>query len=144
MTVDPFADLATNLCVVGGRLARRMRHLYADGELAFPEISVLARLHTSGPCSQSELSNHEKLLPQALVPTLASLERRGFIVRGRDARDRRKTTITLTAAGTAALASQAQSVTQSIGHALSNALAPDERAQLTAAMPLLARIADLL
>ncbi|MCL6509574.1 MAG: MarR family transcriptional regulator [Anaerolineae bacterium] len=63
----------------------------------------LLRILASEPCTLSELSNRMMLTPSTLVPAVDKLEREGYVVRGKDPSDRRRTPLTVTNAGRQAL-----------------------------------------
>jgi len=54
----------------------------------------LLRILASEPCTLSELSNRMMLTPSTLVPAVDKLEREGYVVRGKDPSDRRRTPLT--------------------------------------------------
>lgn len=68
------------------------------------EYSILSILETDGPGSQQELARLLGKVPAIVVSAVDSLERRGLVERTRDPADRRRTRVTLTAAGTDTLA----------------------------------------
>jgi DNA-binding MarR family transcriptional regulator len=81
----------------------------ADGQLAASgldarDYSVLAILSADGPGTQHEIARLLGKAPGIVVAVVDQLERNGLVERNRDPRDRRRSRVTLTAAGTAALA----------------------------------------
>jgi MarR family transcriptional regulator, organic hydroperoxide resistance regulator len=65
------------------------------------EWSALRVLWRSDPPTQVELAEQLAVEKASVTPVLAGLERKGLVRRGRDAEDRRKTPIHLTARGRA-------------------------------------------
>jgi DNA-binding MarR family transcriptional regulator len=65
---------------------------------------VLAVLSADTPPSQQELADLCGLLPAQVVLAIDELERRGLVARQRSETDRRRSVVTLTAAGTEVLA----------------------------------------
>jgi len=63
----------------------------------------LLRLLRDHPYTSSELSRKMLLTPATLVPAVDALERYGFVERGRDPHDRRRTPLVVTDAGRALL-----------------------------------------
>ncbi len=59
----------------------------------------LLRLLRDHPYTSSELSRKMMLTPATLVPAVDALERQGFVERGRDPHDRRRTPLVVTDAG---------------------------------------------
>src|SRR5262245_43224011 len=97
---DP-SDLARDLRLAVGRLARRLRRLYGHtGEgLSFLELAVLHRLDASGATSPGELAGDEGVTSAAVAATLTQLERQRLVTRSRTAEDGRRVVVAITAAG---------------------------------------------
>ena len=74
---------------------------------ALPGMSLLQygllRMLASEPCTLSELSSRMMLAPSTLVPAVDKLEQEGYVVRGKDPSDRRRTPLNVTSAGRQAL-----------------------------------------
>jgi DNA-binding MarR family transcriptional regulator len=68
-----------------------------------PGFAVMAALDEFGPASQSEVSRRLRFDPSDLVAIIDALEEAGWVIRGRDERDRRRHQLRLTDAGRAAL-----------------------------------------
>jgi DNA-binding MarR family transcriptional regulator len=68
-----------------------------------PGFAVMAALEEFGPASQSEVSRRLRFDPSDLVAIIDALEEEGWVIRGRDERDRRRHALRLTDAGRAAL-----------------------------------------
>jgi MarR family transcriptional regulator, lower aerobic nicotinate degradation pathway regulator len=90
-----------------GELARRAQLLVGE-ELAQEGVrrqhfAVLTSLAEQGAASQAELGRRLWIDRSDLHAIVGELERDGFVARVRDARDRRRNVVTLTAAGAAAL-----------------------------------------
>jgi DNA-binding MarR family transcriptional regulator len=74
--------VAHDLRLAVGRLARRLRQLYAQGrgdQLTFTELAVLSRLHRDGPASASQLANGERVTAQAIGTAIGALHQRGLV-----------------------------------------------------------------
>lgn len=63
----------------------------------------LLRALSRGSFTSSELSKKFVLDPSTLVPVIDALERKGYVVRGKDPNDRRRVPLSLTDAGSAVL-----------------------------------------
>jgi DNA-binding MarR family transcriptional regulator len=136
---------ASELRVAVGRIARRMRQLYAthDDVVSFTETAVLSRLNSDGPSSPSVLAGREQVTAQAITQVVNLLERREFITRRPDPNDGRRTIVAISAAGEAVLADREQVVHRRLLHALDR-LSSAERRRLAETIPLLERIAEAL
>jgi DNA-binding MarR family transcriptional regulator len=143
---DEAAKVAHDLRLAVGRLARRLRQLYAQhrgDQLSFTELAVLSRLHRDGPATASRLANGERVTAQAVGAAIGALHQRGLVQRTPDPHDRRKTIVSLTDPGRSAFTVREQAVIDRMVQAVSGCTAA-ERRQLAAAAPLLERLAGLL
>ena len=71
----------------------------AEAGLRPPSYGVLMTIDRLGPVSQKQISDQMALDPSDLVGVIDVLEGAGFLVRSRDPEDRRRYSLTLTAAG---------------------------------------------
>ncbi len=131
-----------------GRLARRLRQLVAgqqhtDG-ISFTETAVLNRLERDGPASPGALAGTERVTIQAIAGVVTALARRGLVRRTRDAADGRRSVVSITASGRAALDSREELIMRRLRDALANEFTDAERRCLADAVPLLERLADRL
>ncbi|MEV0736450.1 MarR family transcriptional regulator [Streptomyces sp. NPDC050549] len=85
------------------RLNRRLRQERGDGGLTPNQLIVLGHLHRNGSATPGEVAVAERQRPQSLTRTFAELEAEGLIAREPSAVDRRRSVLTLTAAGRQAL-----------------------------------------
>jgi DNA-binding MarR family transcriptional regulator len=135
------AQMAAELKVVVGRIARRLRQAHAAGELTLSEASVLSRLDRQGPASPGVLAEEEGVRPQAMAATLAALGQRGLVDRTPDPADGRRVVMSITAAGRALVSDRRSVSVQRIAHVLDDVFTPTERRKLLAVLPLLDRLA---
>jgi DNA-binding MarR family transcriptional regulator len=141
-TMDPKLQKASaDLKVALGRIVRRLRQGYVDGELTMSEHSVLARIDHEGPATPGALANLEHVRPQAMGVLLAALVERGLVARRPDDEDGRKVLMSVTEAGMALLTDRRSHTTQRIAAVLED-YSPAEMDTLLAAIPLLERLAD--
>lgn len=137
---------ALDLRLAVGRIARRIRQLYATGdpasEAGFIEIALLSSLERKGPLTSKALAELEKVTPQAIGSALSTLEQRGYVARTIDSDDRRRVVTAITEAGRATLASREQVISEHITRALRQGFDADERRQIAAVIPLLERLSD--
>jgi DNA-binding MarR family transcriptional regulator len=130
--------------VAVGRIDRRLRQTHAVGEVTQSEVSVLARLDHDGATSPGVLAELERVRPQAMATTLATLEEDGLVHRRPDPEDRRRTVVTVTAAGRKVLLNCHSESTQRLVAVLDAEFTARERRKLVAVLPLLDRLADRL
>jgi DNA-binding MarR family transcriptional regulator len=135
-------QLATDLRLALGRIARRMRRFYVDADEgpSFLELAVMHRL-MRGDAFPNELAGDEGVTSAAVASSLKSLEARGLVSRERDDADRRRVSVTLTAAGKHTLRRRDDASVARLAEVLAH-LTVAERQHLAAAVPLLERIAS--
>ena len=137
---------AVDLRLAVGRIARRIRQIYATGdpgsEAGFIEIAVLSSLERKGPLTSKALADLERVTPQAIGSTLSALEERGYVTRNTDPDDRRKVITAITESGRATLTSREQAIGEHMTRALSDGFNAAERRQIATVIPLLERLAD--
>ena len=124
------------------RLVRRLRLERADEALSLFKLSILGILYRKGPVTATDLATRESIRPQSLTRLLASLEKRGFVSRQPDKRDRRRLLITLTAEGKKALAADVRRKEAWLSKKMKQALSPDECGLLLRASRLLDRLTE--
>jgi DNA-binding MarR family transcriptional regulator len=142
-TSERAAGLASALRLAVARITRRLRQAHAVGDVSLSGVSVLARLAADGPDSPGSLADLERVRPQAMATTLAVLEQRGLVRRTPDPTDGRRSIVTVTDDGRAMLAARRSESVQRLADVLDE-FTPQERATLTAALPLLDRLAERL
>ncbi|QUQ62329.1 MarR family winged helix-turn-helix transcriptional regulator [Kutzneria sp. CA-103260] len=124
-------------------LVRRVRQVPVGGGLTMPERTALSCLERTGPTTSAALAREVQVTAQAMGETLGALGSRGLIERRRDPEDRRRAVLTVTEAGVQALKDRRNARAELIAKALaSGAFTPGELEQLTAAAPLLERLAQ--
>ena len=144
MAEDPDPDLnaiAETLRESVGLLLRRLRQMPALGELTLPESAALTRLDRGGPTTASALARLERISPQSIGATLAALEARGLVERHSDPGDGRRVVLSVTEAGHKTMRNRRNARTEHLARALSTGFSRAELDLLTAAAPLLERLA---
>jgi DNA-binding MarR family transcriptional regulator len=96
------------LALLGHHAMRRLREVHTRHELSPRQFQLLGLLHESGPLGQRELGQLMEIDPSILVTLLNPLEAEGLLSRRRDAVDRRRHLVTLTARGERRLAAAAR------------------------------------
>jgi DNA-binding MarR family transcriptional regulator len=141
---EPVRATAARLRVAIGAFKRRAQETAREGDLSSPQLTALSRLDRLGPTTTAELARREQITPQAMGATIASLERRGLVVRGSDDADARRSVLALTPAGRTAIHSGRSALVDRLTAALEGSFTADEVALLDTATPLIERLADLL
>src|SRR5436305_13060977 len=95
-------ELASDVRLLVGRLARRMRQEAAGG-LTPSELSALATIEELGPIQLGDLARVESVAPPTMTRAAGRLEDRGLVRRGPDSADGRVVLVEATAAGRRAL-----------------------------------------
>jgi DNA-binding MarR family transcriptional regulator len=136
-------ETATRLRVGIGAFKRRTQVSLAEGDLAAPQLTALYRLERFGPVTTAELARREQITPQAMGATIASLEERGLVSRHPDPVDGRRSMLSLTPTGRAAIGSGRSAVVDKIAAVLAESFTREEIATLDAAAALIERLAEL-
>jgi len=138
-------DLLTSATAVrqgAMRLARRLRIERLEPAQTSLEMGILARLNRRGPTTPGALAAAERIQPQSLTRTLASLERQNLAVRQPDDRDRRRSLLAITEAGRQALARDMRGRDAWLARAMARRLTRAEQELLRIAGELMDRLAD--
>jgi DNA-binding MarR family transcriptional regulator len=142
-TLAPVVTPPAELCIPRGAQGRTALLLVGAGSLLSAigddklaasgldsrEYSILSILDTDGPGSQQELARLLGKAPAIVVAAIDDLEKQGFVTRTRDPADRRRSRVTLTKAGSRALA-QADELAEAAVAELLSGLDTDELRQL--------------
>ncbi|MGB0093395.1 MAG: MarR family winged helix-turn-helix transcriptional regulator [Solirubrobacteraceae bacterium] len=90
----------------------------ADAGVNAREYAILAILSSDGPGSQLELATLLGKAPGVIVGVVDALQERGLVMRARDPDDRRRSRVTLTEAGSSALARADELAAATLGDVL--------------------------
>lgn len=137
-------ETASRLQVAIGAFKRRTREAPAGGGLSGPQLTALSRLDRLGSMTTAELARREQISPQAMGTTIASLENLGLVARSADAADARRSILSLTPEGLAAIRTGRNALVDRITAILEESFAAAEIEILAAAAPLIERVADQL
>ncbi|MCK2222046.1 MarR family transcriptional regulator (plasmid) [Actinomadura sp. ATCC 31491] len=110
--------------------------------LSFTTLSVLHTLAGQGPKRLTDLAAGEQVTQPAITQMVAKLEREGLVERRPDPSDRRAVLVRVTEAG-AAIVHGRRADRRAHLTDLTAALTPAERASIAAALPALARLAEV-
>jgi len=128
------------------RLSRRLRlERPGPSERGEPllRLSVLAHLSRRGPLTPGELAAAERVRPQSLTRTLASLEGEALITRQSHPADGRRSLMAVTEAGRLVLSRDLRQRDAWLALAMAGHLTPTERELLLLAGQLLERLAEV-
>ena len=123
------------------RLARRLRLERAEGDLTDSQLSVLFVLWKEGAQTLRTLAEHERVTPPSMNRTVNALVEAGLASRSDAPDDGRKVVVKATEAGIAIAHETKRRRAAWFSHQL-EALDGGERALLSAAAPLLQKLAD--
>jgi DNA-binding MarR family transcriptional regulator len=118
-----------SLAKVGAIILEMADEALAETGLDGRSYCVLATLAVDGPDSQHELAALMGIAPGVMVAELDQLEAVGLVERNRDPKDRRRTRVTLTTKGDAALAA-ADAIADTVTADLLSGLSRSELTQL--------------
>ena len=119
------------LAILGEAVMPRLRAACAALDLTPRRFHLLLLLHDKGPMSQTDLHQAMRIDPSALVQLLNPLEATGLVARRREAWDRRRHVVSLTAAGERRLVEAAEALSE-LEEELLGALTGEQRRQLVA------------
>lgn len=123
------------------RLSRRVRHESLGGDVTSSMLSALATVDRRGPLTLGELAAAERMQPPSMTKIVARLEESGLLVREIDARDRRVARVQVTREGRRFINRSRSRGSAYIAARLAT-LAPEERAVVEAALPVLERLLE--
>jgi len=143
MSIEPGNFIATVRFIRYGvmHLAQRMRLERTDDALNPSKLILLGWLMRKGPLTPGELAALERVRPQSLTRTLASLEEDGLISRRAGVNDRRQSIITITERGYAAFSHDMRERDTWLATVMMQKLSPTEREILRLATQLMERLA---
>lgn len=130
----------TRLRVAIARLSRRLRRNEMAG-LTPTQLAALSTVERSGPLRLGDLAAAEGIAPSTLTRLVSVLEESGYVQRDTDPRDARASTLAITAKGHAVLENLREESTAFLTESL-RLLTAEQRAALSAALPVLEQLAD--
>lgn len=137
-----FVDAVLDLMRAARRTGGAARTAQEDG-ISVPQLVVISAVDAVGDRGVSAVADRAGLAQPTVTRALATLERRGMVVRTPHSRDGRSTCIALTAAGQVVLKEKRQEI---IGHfaELWKTLGPEEREHAVSLVSQLSIITDRL
>jgi DNA-binding MarR family transcriptional regulator len=136
----PCEILASDLREVTSALVRRLRAESAGQALSMSQAEVLVRLHKLGPLTVADLARGERVTPQSMGTTVASLEEADLVARTADPNDARRWNASLTEAGKRVLLEGRAARQAWLSRALEERLAAGEQRHLAEAIGLLRKV----
>jgi DNA-binding MarR family transcriptional regulator len=143
-TAPDAMEVAGALRVAMGLVVRKLRQAPIAGELTMAESSALSSLERGGPATSSDLARLDRISPQSMGVTVASLLDRGLVERSRDPEDGRRIVLSITEAGVRTVRGKRGARTEAIAAALRDGFSDAELGQLQAAAALIQRLAEKL
>ncbi|MCU1413464.1 MAG: MarR family transcriptional regulator [Microbacteriaceae bacterium] len=123
------------------RLARRIRSMQADEDVTEGQRSVMFTLANNGPQTLGSLSEHERVTPPSMNRTINALVDAGLVTRVTATDDARKVRLDLSDSGREFIQETRRRRDAWFTQKLDE-LAPEERAILDEAEPILRALAD--
>lgn len=122
-------------------LRASMRTEYPWETLPIAQVEILQSLAEAEPARAGELAERLRLAPNTVSGLISRLMTAGLVDRSTDATDRRVSVVQLTQPGRERLAAWQEAHERRIGAAL-DALSPEHRAALGAALPAMAELVE--
>jgi DNA-binding MarR family transcriptional regulator len=136
---------AVRLILAVTRLRARLREESTPEEsgLSLTQLSILKRLHRSGPTTAASLAAVEHVSQQAVAQSVAAMRAAGLVDSEPDPSDRRKTLVGITDAGLEMRATILASRDSWLARAIDATADAKDRAALERAIGLLERLVDV-
>jgi DNA-binding MarR family transcriptional regulator len=143
MATDPQRFINTVRFIRYGvmHLGRRMRLERGDDALSPSKLILLGWLSRNGALTPTGLAARERVRPQSLTRTLASLEEDGLITRQAGTRDRRQSLVAITDKGRQAVNRDMEQRDRWLATVMTERLSPTECEMLRLATHLMERLA---
>jgi len=135
-------EAAEQLRTVVGALVRRLRAEAPVEEHSWPQLVVMKRLDREGPMTTADLARAERIKPQTMGELVAELEAAELVARHDDANDGRRRLVSLTRAGSRAIAAGRAARQSWLARAIDSQLDAREQRELVAALDLLRKLAE--
>jgi DNA-binding MarR family transcriptional regulator len=142
LVVSRSDEAAEQLRTVVGALVRRLRAEVESEPFSWSQARVLKRLDHDGPMTTADLARAERIKPQTMGELVAELEVAELVARKDDAADGRRRLVSLTRAGSRALAEGRAARQSWLARAIESQLDAREQRELVAALDLLRKITE--
>lgn len=136
-------EIAGNLRTVLHRVIKILRReTRNDAELSLTERSTLGMLYNHGELLPSDIAKMEKVSTQSVSQVVNHLFELNYIYKNASTADKRKVLLSLTAAGKAYVEQLRKDKQEWLAHALHERVSLEEKAQIVAALKVLAKLVD--
>lgn len=135
-------EAAEHLRAVISSLVRRVRAESARQSYSWPQLAALKRLDADGPMTTADLARAEHIKPQTMGELVGELEAAALVMRRDDTEDGRRRLVSLTRAGSRALAEGRAARQSWLANAIANQLDANEQRALIGAIELLRKISE--
>jgi len=139
---DAADELAGSLLASIRLFIAAVRTARPEGELSASEIAALLGIRRAVETTSGALARQAGISAQAMGATIAALEARGLVEREKDAEDGRRILLRLTAAGKDVMDARRDARATALARLLTENFSAAELATLSAAAPLLQRLAE--
>jgi DNA-binding MarR family transcriptional regulator len=136
------ATLAAELRTTMSLLKRKLQQLRGWHDLTMSQVAVILRLEKDGAATVSSLARAEGMRPQSMSAVIAALEEMGLVAGAADPGDGRKTLMSLTKACKKTIEKGRAARQDWLAQAIQQKLSPQEQKQVSAAIQVLARLAE--
>ena len=139
---DAADELAGSLLASIRLFIAAVRTARPEGELSASEIAALLGIRRAVETTSGALARQAGISAQAMGATIAALEARGLVEREKDAEDGRRILLRLTAAGKDVMDARRDARATALARLLTENFSAAELATLSAAAPLLQKLAE--
>lgn len=137
-------NVAARLRACLGPLVRKVRSMRGESDLTLAQASLLARIDREGPTTAAKLAAVEMIRPQSAAQVIMVLQEKGFVGRTPDPDDSRRMIVAVTPAGREWVQDTRAAWNERLANVLAAEFSPAELRRLSAAIPLLERLRDVL
>ncbi len=137
-SVEPATDVGAALYGLSVAAVRHMRR-----DLSLTSAGTLGTLARGGPSRITDLAANEGVSQPSMTMLVSRLERDGLVRRRADPSDKRSAVVAITEAGLERFRARQDAAAASVAAAYAE-LTGEDRAALTAALPAIGRIAELM
>jgi DNA-binding MarR family transcriptional regulator len=135
--IDPVLHLTTRLRQIAHALSIHSKYIQENYQITVPQLICLREIHKHGPLPLGMLTRYVFLNNSTVTGIVDRLEKRGFVQRERQSRDRRQIHVRLTPQGSAFIENAPDPLRDQFVARL-KAMAPEEFEKILAAIDTLA------
>ncbi|WP_124711232.1 MarR family transcriptional regulator [Gordonia insulae] len=131
--------LSGELALAVVRLARRLRGRRVSKVVSLTQLSAMSTLHHEGPMTPGALALAERVQPPSMTRVIASLSDLGMVRREPHPTDGRQAIVTLAERGSEVITAELDAREEWLSARIEE-LTPEERATLSAVVPIIKKI----